>query len=197
VRLDTGEHHLAPTSLAFRPLNGLKLKWNKLRLRHWLLPSQAGARSVSQPPAPGAGPTVGDVSGCNNGPPRVWSKLTIFRNRPPLPWRDITARKQSYRSAQTLLLSGSYSQSAQSASVCRESPLAPRPLSRRYARLPCARNYLLVGISNATDGMQDRFQRVNAWLPAAPKGRWACPDVAQLGPAEMSAMWPLSCAYTT
>jgi hypothetical protein len=37
VRLDTREHHLAPTSLAFRPLNGLKLKNNKLRLRHGLL----------------------------------------------------------------------------------------------------------------------------------------------------------------
>jgi len=38
MRLDTGEHHLAPTSLAFGPLNGLRLKKNKLRLRHWLLP---------------------------------------------------------------------------------------------------------------------------------------------------------------
>ena len=37
VRLDTGEHHLAPTSLAFRPLDGPKLKKNKLGLRHGLL----------------------------------------------------------------------------------------------------------------------------------------------------------------
>jgi hypothetical protein len=37
VRLDTGEHHLASTSLAFRPLDGLKLKKNKLGLRHGLL----------------------------------------------------------------------------------------------------------------------------------------------------------------
>jgi hypothetical protein len=37
VRLDTGEHHLAPTLLAFRPLDGLKLKKNELRLRHGLL----------------------------------------------------------------------------------------------------------------------------------------------------------------
>jgi hypothetical protein len=38
VRLDAGEHHLAATSLAFRPFDDLKLTTNKLRLRHGLLP---------------------------------------------------------------------------------------------------------------------------------------------------------------